>query len=194
MFDRHYRLIAGLVVIALLVGGELITQAPALPSYPPGWVIGMAQRHGLDHRLVWAIIRLESDGHADLITLHEGGAPDIGLMQVNLDTVHAMSTLRWQTITLEELLDPATNVECGCLILRWRLYEALLVEGWPASDVYGVVGRLAGMTPDARRAVYARALAGYNGGARALQAWPAVPPPIAAYVQAVLADPPGLRW
>ncbi len=181
--------LAVVIVIGLLGAGERMSQGLPWPyplRAPPPLVVRTAQRHGLDQHLVWAIIWHESRNDPSLITVHAGGAPDVGLMQVNLATVHAMSTPRWQTITVAELLDPETNVECGCLILRWYLYESLRAEGVAIRDVYGVGPALAQMTPEMRLATYGRALAGYNAGAAALRAWPAVSPPVREYVDAVL--------
>lgn len=188
MRDRRagvWILVAGLIVVGLLGAGELA--ALLWLPYPPPFVIRVAQRYGLEPRLVGAIIWHESRYTPDLITHRPGRAPDIGLMQVNLATVHAMSTPRWQTITVSELLDPETNVECGCLILRWYLFEALQAEGMAVRDVRDVPSVLARATPAAWLAVYGRALAGYNGGTLALRAWPDVSPQTREYVDTVLA-------
>lgn len=171
---------------------------PSIPPTIPDIVTEVATAHHLDPALVWAIVWRESLNTPGHITLNDGGgvSGSYGLMQVNLATVHAMGG-QWRTIDPERLFDPRTNLECGCLILRWRLYEVLEHRGWVVPwdgarpDYRGMAVALKYLDAAHRRDIFAHAAAAYTCGNVAVEQWPTLldmAPDKAAVKQAYVAD------
>jgi len=73
-------------------------------------VHGAALRHGLDKHLVEAVVEAESSGNPRAVSR----AQAYGLMQVRLPTARDMAG---REVTVDELLDPAVNLELGCRYL-----------------------------------------------------------------------------
>lgn len=74
-----------------------------------------AQRHGLDPRLVEAVVRAESRGDPNAVSK----AAAYGLMQLQTPTA---SDMAGRKVTKEELFDPEVNLDLGCRYLK-RLFE-----------------------------------------------------------------------
>jgi len=75
---------------------------------------GAAARHGLDRHLVEAVVEAESSGNPRAVSR----ARAYGLMQVRLPTALDMAG---REVTVDELLDPAVNLELGCRYLSRML-------------------------------------------------------------------------
>lgn len=74
----------------------------------------LSKGYNIDYPLALAVIQVESDFQADLISDTE----DYGLMQINKNN-HDWIT---QTIGVEDYLDPVQNIRAGMFILR-KLFE-----------------------------------------------------------------------
>ncbi|MCZ6786801.1 MAG: lytic transglycosylase domain-containing protein [Planctomycetota bacterium] len=70
-----------------------------------------ADRHGLDVRLVEAVVRAESRGVPDAVSHAEA----YGLMQLQVPTA---SELAERAVTVQELFDPRLNLDLGCKYLH----------------------------------------------------------------------------
>ncbi len=87
---------------------------PAQNEYQT-WTARYAKEYNLDHALVWAVIKTESNFDPDARSHKDA----IGLMQITEDT------LKWAILregknadfTAEDLYTPKVNIKYGCLIL-----------------------------------------------------------------------------
>lgn len=113
-------------------------QRPHVPSAYEQAVLAAATANGLDPLLVLAIIEVES-GHRPGLVSPRGA---VGLMQLQPEVA------AW--IGVEDITEPATNIEAGCRFLAW------LLEGF-GGDVQ-------------------LALAAYNAGPGAVRRWGTLPP------------------
>jgi len=73
-----------------------------------------AARHNLDADLVASVVEAESGGNASAVSR----AQAYGLMQVRIPTARDMVG---RDVTIEELFDPAVNLDIGCRYLRRML-------------------------------------------------------------------------
>lgn len=99
----------------IAIGGEIKQQA--LPPDVPQWVplaADAAARHGIPLQYVLGVISLESGGKAN------AGSPAgaMGLMQLLQSTANSMAGRK---LTVEEVYDPATNIDLGCKLLAQLL-------------------------------------------------------------------------
>lgn len=70
-----------------------------------------ARRHGLDPRLVAAVVEAESKGRPRAVSR----AQAYGLMQLRVATA---SEIAGRPVSVEELFDPRTNLDLGCRYLK----------------------------------------------------------------------------
>jgi len=78
-------------------------------------VLRAARRHHLDPGLVEAVVLAESQGNPRAVS----GARAYGLMQLRLPTA---AEVAGRPVTVEELFEPAVNLELGCRYLR-RMFD-----------------------------------------------------------------------
>lgn len=78
-----------------------------------------AKKYNLEPALVYAVIRTESNFNPNA----QSGAGAHGLMQITNDTFEHYMMLRGESdqYTLDDLYDPAVNIDYGCNILRDHL-------------------------------------------------------------------------
>jgi soluble lytic murein transglycosylase len=89
----------------------LLAQQRAAEELRP-LIVGAALRHRLDPDLVTAVVEAESGGNPRAVSR----AQAYGLMQVRVPTARDMAR---RDVTVEDLFDPATNLDLGCRYLRW---------------------------------------------------------------------------
>lgn len=77
-------------------------------------IVSAALRHQLDPDLVAAVVEAESGGNPEAVSR----AQAYGLMQVRVPTARDLAR---RDVTVEELFDPATNLDLGCRYLRRML-------------------------------------------------------------------------
>lgn len=122
-----------------------------MPTLPPDIValVGeIAQPHGLDAAFVCAVVLCESGGDPLCISpnpaaarqmVADGWTPwearlessDLGLLQINPGQVlrDRNAPAAWRHLQACDLLDERTNLDIGCHLLRWWVYEAARAVG-----------------------------------------------------------------
>ncbi len=110
---RGKRLITyGALVLLLLLSLVLLAQSRTRLSEDLRTLVReAADRHGLDVRLVEAVVRAESRGVSDAVSHAEA----YGLMQLQVPTA---SELAGRAVTVQELFDPRLNLDLGCTYLH----------------------------------------------------------------------------
>ena len=102
----------GALVLLLLLSLVLLAQSRTrLSEDLRALVREAADRHGLDVRLVEAVVRAESRGVPDAVSRAEA----YGLMQLRVATA---SELAGRAVTVQELFDPRLNLDLGCKYLH----------------------------------------------------------------------------
>lgn len=137
------------VVVTLLLAAGLL--APATSRAAAGWPCWgqAARRYNVDVSLLYAIARVETGARTGLVGRNAGGSYDIGLMQINSSW---LPTLSRYGITEQKLrADACLNLHVGA----WILSKTLRAYGlnWRGVGAYNAGS-------DAKRAVYARKVAG----------------------------------
>ena len=124
-FLRWFRVVP-LVALALALGvSAALAAAPAtlvrdvlFPVSHGAAIHAAAERHGVDERLVCAVIKCESGWDADAVS--PAGA--VGLMQVMPDTARSLVSLGLvdgSRYPDADLSDPEVNIEYGCAYLAF---------------------------------------------------------------------------
>lgn len=156
-------------VLAIPQAGEATGLQP--PGYGGDWW-GLAQetgaKHGVDPRLVWAVIQAESTGEP----LARSGAGAMGLMQLMPDTA------RW--LGVSNPWDPRQNVDGGTRFLRMLLDlfkgdVTLALAGYNAGP--GAVQQYGGVPPFDETRLYVRRVREYLAQAPEISRAPAVSQP-----------------
>jgi hypothetical protein len=114
-----------------------MAKEPGLPARIAQWqsiVAPAAAEHGLDQRVVNAVIELESGGDARAINR---GTLATGLMQVLPAESPAWRGQVVNRPSSQELLDPATNVRWGCSILAAAVRSGAGSMAWGLCYYYG---------------------------------------------------------
>lgn len=144
-----------IIVFALMVSLPPTIASAARSDTPPGEYVRIARehalRHGLDYRLVVAIMRRESAFNPR--ALSPKGA--MGLMQLMPGTA--------QRFGVRDPFDPVQNVRGACAYLAWLLnrYEGNLVLTLAAYNAgEAAVDRHGGVPPYAETRAYVAALTG----------------------------------
>ncbi|MEE8106799.1 MAG: lytic transglycosylase domain-containing protein [Planctomycetota bacterium] len=101
------------VLLALSVAMLLYTRTQLGPDVHT-LAVAAAKRHGLEPRLVTAVVRAESGGRVEARS--KAGA--FGLMQLTLPTA---SELAGRPLVAEDLFEPRLNLDLGCRYLRQLL-------------------------------------------------------------------------
>lgn len=114
--------VAGGVIFATSSYHESVRQRVKYSQYPRSYseyVEQSAKKYDLETALVYAVIRTESNFNPDA----QSGAGAHGLMQITEDTFDHYMFLRGEEgkYTLDDLYDPAVNIDYGCNILRDHL-------------------------------------------------------------------------
>jgi hypothetical protein len=125
------------VLAALPVARTLVVEPPAIPDAFREIISGAAARHGVDARLVHALIQVESAYHSNARS--PKGA--MGLMQLMPSTARQYGALN--------LYDPKTNIETGVRHLKSLLNRfpdlPLALAAYNAGE--GAVARFGGIPP-----------------------------------------------
>jgi beta-lactamase regulating signal transducer with metallopeptidase domain len=122
--------IAALGLVALLLAGTVVVGEVAqgrTPAWMPDsvtqwnqWFEEAAERHGVDPALLSVITWVESHGNADAVS--SWGAT--GLMQIMPATAERIAEVRkLDDFELEDLRDPATNIDFGAWYLAQQIQE-----------------------------------------------------------------------
>lgn len=119
----------------VLICTGLMAWAPALVwSQPTGkpasasafaaerCVVPAAQRHGVNPKVLRAILQIESSMRPDVVNRNPNGSVDVGMAQIN--TVHFPELARWG-ITPDKLLDPCIASH----VAAWHLKRGLVRHG-----------------------------------------------------------------
>jgi soluble lytic murein transglycosylase len=114
---RSNRLLAGLIILLLLAAAGVVALLH-LPDYRVSryrpLIDAAAAKHGVDAKLIGAVIRTESSGNPRAVS--SSGA--VGLMQLMPATAQEMADdLKMGAISRDRLLDPALNIELGTCYL-----------------------------------------------------------------------------
>lgn len=124
-FWRWFRtlpILAMVVTLVICVGSSIAPSALLrrllFPVRHAELIEGSCARHGVDERLVCAVIKCESNWDDDAVS--SAGAQ--GLMQVMPDTARTLAS--WGLVDSsvfdpEDLMDPATNIEYGTAFLAF---------------------------------------------------------------------------
>ncbi len=146
-FHRFFRILYGVLAAAVLAAGLLFALQIRRQHRFDGLIVEAARRHGVDARLISAVIRRESRFNPGSVGRHG----EVGLMQLMPQAAQDWARAAGRPApTREELFDPAVNIDAG----TWYLARAL--KFWAGRD---------DPVPFA--------LAEYNAGRTAVQRWAA---------------------
>ena len=123
---RALRIIGGNILLAILLAGvvNVLMYRRAIHRFDP-MITRSADRHGVDARLIWAVIWQESRFRPDAV----GTKNEVGLMQVTEPAGREWARAAQKpTFRREDLFDPATNIEAG----TWYLARA--IRRWEHCD------------------------------------------------------------
>jgi soluble lytic murein transglycosylase-like protein len=81
-----------------------------------------AQRHGVNPKILRAILWVESGMRADVVNYNRNGTMDVGMAQIN--SIHFPELAQWG-ITPQKLLDPCVATH----VAAWHLKRSLLRHG-----------------------------------------------------------------
>jgi soluble lytic murein transglycosylase-like protein len=81
-----------------------------------------AQRHGVNPKILKAILQVESGMRADVVNHNSNGTVDVGMAQIN--SIHFPELAQWG-ITPHKLLDPCVATH----VAAWHLKRSLLRHG-----------------------------------------------------------------
>ncbi len=119
------------IILAVLVGAALLTtssfhekikkkvESQQYPLSYSDYVDKAAKDYDLDPNLIYAVIRTESGFNPDA----GSSAGACGLMQITGDTFETYMNIRGESgkYSVDDLFDPAVNIDYGCFILRDHL-------------------------------------------------------------------------
>jgi soluble lytic murein transglycosylase-like protein len=81
-----------------------------------------AQRHGVNPKILKAILQVESGMRADVVNHNRNGTMDVGMAQIN--SIHFPELAQWG-ITPSQLMDPCVATH----VAAWHLKRSLLRHG-----------------------------------------------------------------
>ena len=117
-----------LCAAALLLGhniamGQTTSKARAvnLPA-SERCLLPAAQRHGVNPKILKAILQVESGMRADVVNHNRNGTMDVGMAQIN--SIHFPELAQWG-ITPSQLMDPCVATH----VAAWHLKRSLLRHG-----------------------------------------------------------------
>ena len=100
------------------------TSSPSAPQWPATerCVVPAAQRHGVNPKILRAILHVESGMRANVVNRNRNGTLDVGMAQIN--SIHFPELAQWG-ITPDKLLDPCVASH----VAAWHLKRSLLRHG-----------------------------------------------------------------
>lgn len=120
--------LTALCVWALLLGhskamGQTPSKARALsPPVSERCLLPAAQRHGVNPKILKAILQVESGMRANVVHHNRNGTMDVGMAQIN--SIHFPELAQWG-ITPSQLMDPCVATH----VAAWHLKRSLLRHG-----------------------------------------------------------------
>jgi soluble lytic murein transglycosylase-like protein len=120
--------LAALCAGALLLGhsvamGQSTSKARTVsPPASERCLLPAAQRHGVNPKILKAILQVESGMRANVVNHNRNGTMDVGMAQIN--SIHFPELAQWG-ITPSQLMDPCVATH----VAAWHLKRSLLRHG-----------------------------------------------------------------